>query len=237
MPACIPVFLEPHTSAPTAHCSLPMLTCPRDEVGPFSRWCFSELATLHRSLRVSVRCGGMQRSWQRTRLSPQVSSLIFSGSSGTEYWHANVLLPSLSPPLPATRPAGMLNDMRTSPLFRIALTRLGRPAGVSKKLGTTSSMGAPRFKIKCPHGTVLIDRPGGGILVCGAKSKPAKNNGTAFEEPPFCRRRSSSVHHKQTRKAGFAVRVIFSAQKGRGHFRFLVFTANFFLRHSVLITF
>ena len=28
----------------TAYCSLPMLTCPSDEVGPSRRWCPAELA-------------------------------------------------------------------------------------------------------------------------------------------------------------------------------------------------
>ena len=28
----------------TVHCSLPMLTCPSDEVGPSPRWCCAELA-------------------------------------------------------------------------------------------------------------------------------------------------------------------------------------------------
>ena len=38
-------------------------------------------------------------------------------------------------------------------------------------------MGVCRFKIECPPGTVLIDLPGGEILLCGANQNLQKTNG------------------------------------------------------------
>ena len=86
----------------------------------------------------------------------------------SQSWWAYLVLSTLAPPSTA------------EPM-------LGRPAAVSKKLGAAFSMGACRSKIKCTHKTVLIDLPGGGMLVCDANRNLQKNRWTrerALRFPP-----------------------------------------------------